>query len=460
MEDRDFKLQKRPGKAEFSGRRRTTTRKSGFKSHEDATGGHYTVAEAQRFLLDAEGKLDIYFEMPPISKGKFSGFGFYFNSDGPLKIHVDASGIVGTVASTYDNSAWNKCGYIWRRDHPTKLTVEIFGKPHQELFLFDASCGEIWHEYYEASREAVIRNIQKFAPEANFYIREGTVDVSAEPADGIAEIYLKECNRCARTLPVNFGNERATLSFSNHCVARRPCKHKGFGILELEDTGELLQLEYGFQLECRVCKKFVVNAALNPQRTADQMKEDAQRRRHFELLIMELYQGSKQLQYRHTSGKELPTFIWEKFEKKCFNCNVELPNAKVMNLDHTRPLALLWPLDETATALCKDCNSAKRDRYPSDFYTKTKLKDLSKITGININELENPSPNMEVLNLLVERVDWLIEDFLNKDFLMKEKAGKISSELICKALDRVIALSELHDTGFSFVERWSNYKRS
>jgi hypothetical protein len=67
---------------------------------------------------------------------------------------------------------------------------------------------------------------------------------------------------------------------------------------------------------------------------------------------------------------------------------------------------------------------------------------------------------MEVLHLLIERVDWLVGDFLNKDFLRVEKAGKISSELICKALDRVMSLSSRKDSGFSFVEHWHNQSRS
>jgi hypothetical protein len=111
------------------------------------------------------------------------------------------------------------------------------------------------------------------------------------------EITLKSCNRCARFLPINISNERNHLSFSNHCVAAksRPCSHSSFGRLREAEGERVLKLEYGYQLECRFCKKFVVNAALNPQRTAAQMKEDAQRRRAFEALLAELYKASPTL---------------------------------------------------------------------------------------------------------------------------------------------------------------------
>jgi hypothetical protein len=37
-----------------------------------------------------------------------------------------------------------------------------------------------------------------------------------------------------------------------------------------------------------------------------------------------------------------------------------LKGENIMHLDHTRPISLLWQLDGTGTALCKDCNTKKR----------------------------------------------------------------------------------------------------
>lgn len=458
MVAKHFKLQKRAGKAEYSGRRRSATRLSGFKSHEEATGGKLQRAATTSFQVSPEAPLALTFSMPKVESGKFSGFGFYFRSDKQVAASCDKKWFGSRHFSNYGNpESFDKCGYIWQVDGPSEFTVLLTPVEQCEIEIYEPKCGEIWHQFFEDSRESVLRNIHLFAPEANFYTLEGTVDISGTAIAGSKSIVTKECNRCARFLPINLPFERNTLSFSNHCVAKRPCRHKGFGIVSDLDNREDVELEYGFQLECRFCKKFVVNAALNPQRSADQMKEDAQRRRHFELLISELTNNSIQMSFRHETGKELATHIWEKFGKKCFKCKETLTTRNEMHLDHTRPLALLWPLDETATALCGSCNSKKRDRQPKDFYTDPEIVELSDLTGIPLDELENPMPNLEILKRLLDDPKWLIDDFLNKDFLLEEKDGKISAELICKALDRVLLISKLDVDGFSFAKQWNDH---
>jgi hypothetical protein len=109
-----------------------------------------------------------------------------------------------------------------------------------------------------------------------------------------------------------------------------------------------------------------------------------------------------------------------------------------MDLDHTRPLALLWPLDGTATALCGDCNSEKRDRSPVDFYTPEELDDLSKITGIAVKELRNPTPNMAAIHLLQARLDWFFDEFLRKSEMLEERDGKVTGELLVKAIQKAL----------------------
>jgi hypothetical protein len=291
----------------------------------------------------------------------------------------------------------------------------------------------------------------EFAPEAIFVdgATDASVEVIAPESNGIGSrpLLLKSCNRCGRYLPINFPAERNHLSFTNHCVAdhRRPCRHASFGRLRnVDGSGEVLQLDYGFQLECRFCKKFEVNAAHNPQRSSAQMKEDGARRRAFELLLAELYEGTPQLRYRHEHKSELADDVWNRFGHKCFNCGATLKSARQMNLDHTRPLAFLWPLDGTATALCKSCNSLKRDRSPHDFYTADSLRRLSRITGISLDELQHDRPNEAAIDLLLRRLNWFFNNFLSRDEMIKERDGKITGELVVKALQRVLARSPRH----------------
>ena len=458
MTSAEPKLQKRAGKATYSGRRRTATRISGFKSHEEATGGKLRSLPSGVYPASPESPLTLDFSLPKITSGRYSGFGFYFRSATPLTLQSESEWFSSRFHSNYeDPSSVNKCGFIWRGDAPDDFRITLTPRETTNIEIFDAKCGEVWHDFFEDTRDNVLKNIHIFSPEANFYTNDGEVLIGTIAHKKTCSVVVKECNRCARFLPINLPSERHTLSFSNHCVAKRPCRHKGFGIINDLDKGKDLELEYGFQLECRFCKKFVVNAALNPQRSADQMKEDSQRRRHFELLIAEMSGVSAQLEFRHKTGVELATFIWEKFEKKCFKCDNPLRTAKKMHLDHTRPLALLWPLDETATALCGSCNSSKRDRQPNEFYGPKELIKLSKLTGIPLLDLHEPQPNLNVLRALIDRSDWLVDEFLNKDYLMKEKDGKISAELICKSLDRVLLISKLDTGKFSFSKKWNNH---
>jgi hypothetical protein len=444
----DLDSRKLPGKTEFSGRRRATTRKSGFKSHPESTGSELKIEQVAPLILRKGQTLNVTFTLPEHVKGDFLGFGGYFSVHGDVSI--DVKGGSGKLMITeYGFPSWNKVGSFWvaQNSDPVIVKITFTARSDSEIALYGLQCGIVYHKYLKEARSALIPNMHEFAPETLFIDSYGEVAVAmGDERDLVVgesgfPIYLKSCNRCARFLPINYPRERDHLSFSNHCVAehRRPCSHGGFGKLTNISTKEVLNLDYGFQLECRFCKKFEVNAAHNPKRTAAQMKEDAARRRGFELLLTHLLGESPQLRYRHQTGKELVDDVYEKFAHKCFKCGYEFRSAKEMHLDHTRPLALLWPLDGTATALCKDCNSRKRDRPPSEFYTAEELKRLSKITGIALEDLVNPSPNLDAVNLLLKKLDWLFEVFLRRSEMMEIRDGKLTGELLVKALQKVLS---------------------
>lgn len=437
---------KLPGKTQFSGRRRITTRKSGFNSHPDATGGEFKVEQVPTYNLRSGESLVVEFTVPNKLSG-LSAFGGWFTSDGELETTISGLEVNKTTntAAAYPN--WGKFGSMWmsEADADSRITVTFKALSDLQLGLYLLNCGIVTHKHLEWARlekPVLLANMYQFAPEADFISVEGEITINREPSESHAfDIYTKSCNRCARFLPINIDNERIQLSFSNHCVAehRRPCQHTGFGKLKNIDNGAALTLNYGYQLECRYCKKFEVNAAHNPQRTSAQMKEDAARRRALELLLTELYDGSHQLKFRHEhNGLELSDYIWEKFERKCYNCGKAIESSKQMHLDHTRPLALLWPLDESATCLCGSCNSQKRDRSPVEYYSEEQIAELSEITSIPLDELLVPGPNMEAVGLLIQRIDWFFDEFMHKPELTKERDGKVASELLVKALQKTL----------------------
>ena len=439
---------KRAGKTEWSGRRRPSTRGSGFHTDANATGGHFRRVVVPKLVSDQPNSITITFNIDEIGNDSWVGFGgwIYLPENSELSYGEFSGRPIKSDATAPD---WRKFGSMWEasagESFSIDVTIDYSGET--ELAVYELDCGVIEHAHLSDARPELLKNMYQFSPEAHFYSVQGHVkirdqnDVTIDPS-GQQEIYLKSCNRCARFLPINIDDEQAVLSFTNHCKAdhRVPCSHTNFGKLVSEDSNKELDLYNGFQLECRFCKKFEVNAALNPQRSSAQMKEDGQRRRYFESLISEMNERSESLVYRHEHGVELSDEIFDRFGGECFKCKKKFTKRSEMNMDHTRPLALLWPLDETATALCKNCNSSKRDRFPNDFYSDDELKKLSDLTGIDLAELKSPSANMTVVNQLKKNIEWLIEDFLQSDDLRKVRDGKRTNELVAKALDKALGM--------------------
>lgn len=443
---------KLPGKTLYAGRRRAMTRTSGFRVHKDTTGGEFRRHVEKRIPLEPGEAVTVTFSIGGHAKGDLIGYGVWFWHTAGVTCHLQGGSDKRTLTE-YGDASWNKAGSMWSAPDasPIDVIMTLTARSKGSVALYAPMCGLVEHKHLDGARPELMRNMYQFSPEALFISEDGAGAVTIEAAEDATNVdqplILKSCNRCGRYLPVNVPVERDQLSFSNHCVAdhRRPCKHATFGRLRnTEDTKELLQLDYGYQLECRFCKKFEVNAAHNPQRTSAQMKEDGARRRAFELLLADLYGGTPQLRYRHQTGTELADDVWKRFGCACFNCGTKLPTARDMHLDHTRPLALLWLLDGTATALCGSCNSEKRDRAPSDFYTPAKLAALASITGISPAELAKTHPNEEALGLLLSRLDWFFGEFLIRDEMTKERDGKIAGELVVKALQKVLARSKQH----------------
>lgn len=427
---------KLPGKTLYAGRRRATTRTSGFKVHGDTTGGEFRRHAEKKIPLQAGEEVIVTFRIAPRSKGDLIGYGLWFWRTDGVVCTVEGSPDKKTLTD-YGDASWNKAGSMWMaaNSSPVQVILRLTAAKKAQVSLYAPTCGVLRHKYFDNARPELMRNMYQFSPEALFITETGAgkVTIDADETATVAEqlLILKSCNRCGRFLPVNVPVERDQLSFSNHCVAehRRPCKHATFGRLRsIEDERDVLQLDCGYQLECRFCKKFEVNAAHNPQRTSAQMKEDGARRRAFELLLAELYEGTPQLRYRHEKGIELADDVWMRFGRACFNCGAKLARPRDMHLDHTRPLALLWPLDGTATALCASCNSVKRDRAPADFYPPAKLSELAEITGIPLSELRKAHPHDDALDRLLGKLDWFFGEFLLREEMTRERDGKVAGE--------------------------------
>jgi hypothetical protein len=188
-----------------------------------------------------------------------------------------------------------------------------------------------------------------------------------EIKNGIA---LKKCAYCQRLLPLDPKNV-LQLGFHKHSAKKS-----------------------GHQNECRACKKFRINDFFNPKRTSDQLHESSVITREKKVLLREpnILQEFKN---RH-NGEGLRTFVWERFNKKCFKCSLAV-KLNEFELDHTRPLSYLWPLDEYATCLCEKCNNFKKDRFPTDFYSQKEIERLATVVGLSVAELNKKDINRKEL---------------------------------------------------------------
>lgn len=483
-----------------SPRRRSVRQQSGFSVAEETSGGECKIKRSARLSPNSnQVTLELSeqdTEVPELfhdSKG-LASFGGYISAPDELTVHFEITSDVNNELRGESSTADVEPGE-WT---PFGVHLDVSLDPSQKHFgdleatLRLESDSEIeWVDFFGVNLSAIAW--EDFADDIEYedgltihgkfnqrtsltvphlYYLNHEVSFPSSPARGADEfiegqhVLLKSCNRCARFLPTEYipEKERNLTSFGNHCVSRAPCNHPTFGTLEVieedsdladlpaelegkftfESGSRFVDLHYGYQLECKACKKFYVNGALNHRRNSTQHREDALRRRAIEVLVRKLLdQEWIYHRFRQEKNEEFDKYIWEKFDKECFKCSESLQSPSEMDLDHTMPLAALWPLDEHATCLCSDCNSRKSDQYPIDFYTRSELEELAEITGLSEKELQRRSINEGAVRKLRENIEWFFEDFLDNDEYQKDRDGKIVADLIVQSIQNRIDESDL-----------------
>ena len=153
----------------------------------------------------------------------------------------------------------------------------------------------------------------------------------------------------------------------------------------------------GRQLECKTCKNSRINAHGNPLRTRDQHREAAERRRLYVTLA-----GEEKCDERR---------VYAAFDHRCFRCDCALAPGEGC-IDHTLPAMYLWPLSTGPTLLCHDCNGAKAEQWPSEFYRRgdqpdrATLQRLAVVGGIPYDVLAGtPRFNPDAVARIVRGID-------------------------------------------------------
>jgi hypothetical protein len=424
----------------------------------------------------------------------------------------------GTREQELTEGQWNKFGLSIEIEDPRShlfvnlaSSISLFAESGEELgkvHFHGVTCDvvdeydsetvvdlfEVDNENEKTTRENFESRTSLYYPEIFYWKHVEPFEQAYEVGSGDVEgrsqgrqIVVKACNRCSRFLPASLQDERNKLGFSNHCVKRAPCTHGAFSQFSIENAetlieklepGErpfcdarlvdkvvegnsrpMLEAHYGFQLECRPCKKFFVNAPLNPLRNSAQRREDGLRRRAIEALLRELLEEDWIFyKFRRQEREvEFDRYIWEKFDRQCFACGKHLSSPKEMDLDHTLPLVYLWPLDEGATCLCSSCNSSKHDSFPFEFEkykSSGKLEELAEKTATHEDVIlsRERRVNPRAVDALREKISWVFDDFLMRDRYQKLRDGKVAASLIVDSIQPVLNSS----TDMDLVAEYQN----
>lgn len=473
-------------------RRRETTRQSGYHTCEETTGGECLIVHADRYICQKAREVFKFnrASLPLVElfeKGiSIIAFGGYIHSSTKAQITLsmgysyEGQGISHGAdwrPIVLDENEWKNIGA--HVEQPISIDNDILdvsvymtidSEPGNVLDFIAFDFDTVTKDEFQDTSCAVsfYQKTYMHVPYL-YYLRSDLpfnafLDSDYSFTKGL-RVVLKSCNRCGRFLPINIDDELKTLSYSLHCKKRAPCVHSTFRAYEIQNRDELsgsdlagLRLEgnkvvsyYGHQLECKACKKFFVNAPLNPQRNSQQFKEDGLRRRAIEVLVNTLLERNLvHFEFERRTKKQFSKYIWEKFDKRCFKCGPDSDPIPLeeMALDHTMPLAYLYRLDESATCLCSSHNSQKSDHFPVDYYSEDELVRLSKITGLSLEQLHKKEVNQEVLDLLITNVVWFYDEFLMEPDYQKVRAGIKTADKINDSLKRIIAgkadLAELY----------------
>jgi hypothetical protein len=311
------------------------------------------------------------------------GFGAFLRPSRPGRVLVTLTdGLVTEEKEFALRSGWNRIGLLieTKASNPTTVILR-FEKP-LKLSIWGVALGPVVLPDVVKQANATKEQLSQshLAPETFYLPHDSTMtaEIDEDASDPFTlgkgeKITLKKCSYCQRLLPVDPYNLGA-LSFGKHNAKRT--KH---------------------QNECRVCKKWRINNRLNPIRSTDQLHESSVITRERKLFLRdpEILQRIKE-----RTGSGLKSQVWRRFGRKCFYCGRPVKLAE-FQLDHTRPLAYLWPIDEHATCLCPEHNNQKKEKFPVDFYTDEQLRRLSAICGLSYDDLRKKDLNQVELERIL-----------------------------------------------------------
>ncbi|MEV7519756.1 hypothetical protein [Streptomyces sp. NPDC091371] len=369
--------------------------------------------------------------------GTLVAFGAYIAAETPLELTARLSRGKVSEDGVFDLSAdFTRVGFALSADGQGPISLELSWTGGDALDVWGLDIGPAAIPD-GVTHEEILEAGRSIAPET-YYLDHAialNADLESSTASAIAEegslLHLKKCSYCGRLLPVNM-SKLGSLAFHKHNAKRT--RH---------------------QNECRSCKKWRINDNFNPSRTVDQLHESSVITRERKIFLRE---SSILQEIKKRTGEGLKSQVWDRFDRRCFSCKRSISLSQVQ-LDHTRPLAYLWPIDEHATCLCAECNNNKKDRFPVDFYSDSQLRELSQICGLPYGELVQKRVNMEQLEKITDdiikyAITWEPRTFfsvarkvqeLHPEIKLSEQLQRLSPKIYEDLLDRAAAVRMMEE---------------
>ena len=125
---------KKSFKTQFSGRRRSVTRKSGFNVNYKFRGTKLKFEKGFGVEIPKKQSLKIKFEINNNEKNNWICYGLYFNPTKPIKLEVNNKDISKKTLNYYGPDCWSKIGSIWQSNK--NHTVEIIFKTVEKNTIY------------------------------------------------------------------------------------------------------------------------------------------------------------------------------------------------------------------------------------------------------------------------------------------------------------------------------------
>ena len=384
-----------------------------YKSYRD----YQTLYEQDTYTINPTSDKPVVIkltkEISEVGNTEYVAFGGFFYPSKAITLEATLKINSHSLKKSFKlHNGWNRIGMITNTViiPDQTLTIILTWDSIVKMSLWGVDANSVNLPNSLINEECSLIDLQKrsLSPETFYFAHDEALSLEIEDEltllslQSSQKITLKKCSYCGRLLPID-KTRLGALSFHKHSA--KLTKH---------------------QNECRACKKWRINNTFNPLRTTDQLHESSTITRERKLFLKEpeILQAIKR-----RTGEGLKSQIWERFNKKCFRCKIPV-SLDNFHLDHTRPLAYLYPLDEHATCLCNKCNNEKHDKFPVDFYTNQQLKDLSEVCGLSYNELCKRELNQDKLQEILSDISFFAQQWTPRTFAATaRKISEINSEI-------------------------------